>query len=326
MNRMATQNVEETRDRYGKTLARLARGDQRVIAMDCDLGRSTRSYGLAEVDPRRFIEMGIAEQDMISTAAGLASCGKIVFVNSFAVFLTGRAFDQVRQQVSLPGMNVKLCGSSAGITLGPDGATHQSINDVTLMRCLPNMTVLVPADGNQTEKAVVAAYERAGPVYIRLSRYQLPNFLPEDCPFEVGKAIELRVGFRVALIATGPVTAHALEAASLLEARGVSTGVYDFHTIKPFDAECAGAIAARYEALFTIEEHNVIGGLGSAMTETLCELPEPLAKPPLWRLGVRDSYGESGTAEELLSKHGLDAEGIARSVAETLGRLGRKTR
>jgi len=315
---MASANFEETRDRYGKTLAELARQDPRVIALDCDLGRSTRAHGITGVDPGRFIDMGIAEQDMISTAAGLASCGKIVFVNSFAVFLTGRAFDQVRQQVSLARTNVKLCGSSAGITLGADGATHQSINDVGLMRCLPNLSVLVPADGNQTEKAVIAAYRHAGPVYLRLSRYQLANFLPADCPFEMGKAVVLRHGTEAALVATGPVTFHALEAAQRLDREGISTGVYNFHTIKPFDIGCIQQIARRYPVVFSIEEHNVIGGLGSAVAETLCELEEPRAKPRLQRIGIRDVYGESGTAEELIRKHRLDAEGIARTVMEVL--------
>ena len=228
--------------------------------------------------------MGIAEQDMISTAAGLASSGKIVFVNSFAVFLTGRAFDQIRQQVSLPKANVKLCGSNAGITLGADGATHQSINHLTLMRCLPNMSVLVPADR----------------------------------PFEMGKAVVLRQGSRVALVATGPVTAHALEAADRLAAEGIRPAVYNFHTIKPFDIPCAREIACRYETVFTIEEHNVIGGLGSALAETFCELYEPGTKPLLHRIGIRDAYGESGSAEELVRKHRLDAEGIARTVLEIL--------
>ena len=318
---MSAQDMEETRDRFGKVLIQLARQDQRVMALDCDLGRSTRSHGITEVDPRRFIDMGISEQDMISTAAGLASCGKIVFVNSFAIFLTGRAFDQIRQQVSLAKANVKLCGSSSGITLGSDGATHQSINDVSLMRCLPNMRVMVPADGNQTEKAVIAAYNHAGPVYLRLSRYSLANFIPDESPFEMGKAIILREGSRVALVATGPVTYHALEAAKLLESKGISTGVYNFHTIKPMDLKCAQDIARRYEAVFSIEEHNVIGGLGSALAESMCELLEPDSKPVLFRIGVRDIYGESGTADELLHKHRLDAEGIYAEVLDALGKM-----
>jgi transketolase len=317
---MATQALEETRDRYGKILARLAREDRRVVALDADLGRSTRAHSITEVDPSRFFDMGIAEQDMISTAAGLASCGKVVFVNSFAVFLTGRAFDQVRQQVSLPRMNVKLCGSSAGVTLGADGATHQSINDVSLMRCLPNMTVLIPADGNQTEKALLSAYAHDGPVYLRLSRYSLANFLPPDSPFQMGRALALREGTDVAIVVTGPVTFHALEAAERLQQRGLSTGVYDFHTIKPFDEQSVQAIARRYRVVFVVEEHNIIGGLGSAFAEALCGLADPAAKPPVHRLGVRDSYGESGSAEELLHKHRLDTEGITAAILEIAGR------
>jgi transketolase len=316
---------EETRDRYGKALVEIARQDRRVIAMDCDLGRSTRSFRITEADPGRFIDMGIAEQDMISTAAGLASCGKIVFVNSFAVFLTGRAFDQIRQQVALPRMNVKLCGSSAGITLGADGATHQSINDVSLMRCLPNMIVLVPADGNQTEKAVLAAYRHTGPVYLRLSRYQVDGFLPANCPFEIGRALTLRQSEQAALAATGPLTSHALEAADKLAERGISAGVYNFHTLKPFDRQCVQEICRRYRVVYTIEEHNLIGGLGSAMAEALCELPSPAAKPVLHRIGIQDVFGESGTAEELIHKHGLDAEGISNTVIETFDRYVRKT-
>ncbi len=317
---------EETRDRYGQALVEIARQDPRVIAMDCDLGRSTRSHRITEVDPERFIDMGIAEQDMISTAAGLACCGKIVFVNSFAVFLTGRAFDQIRQQVALPRMNVKLCGSSAGITLGADGATHQSINDVSLMRCLPNMIVLVPADGNQTEKAVHAAYRHTGPVYLRLSRYQVAGFLPADSPFDIGKALTLGQGEQAALAATGPVTAHALEASRRLAEKGISAGVYNFHTLKPFDRKCAEEICRRYRVVYTIEEHNVIGGLGSAMAETFCELPSPAAKPVLHRIGIQDTFGESGTAEELIHKHRLDAEGIGNTVVETFDRYVRRMR
>jgi len=189
---MADRTKEETRDRFGSALVDLARKDRNVVAMDCDLGRSTKSYRITEVDPKRFIEMGIAEQDMISTAAGMARMRKVVFVNSFAVFITGRSFDQIRQQVALPKLNVKICGSSAGLTLGADGATHQSVIDVALMRLLPNMTVIVPADGNETERAVWAAYSHAGPVYLRLSRYQTGEFLPANLDFSIGKAQLLR--------------------------------------------------------------------------------------------------------------------------------------
>jgi transketolase len=187
----AVENIA-TRDAYGDALAELARADRNVVALDCDLGRSTRSYRVAEVDPGRFVEMGIAEQDMISTAAGLSRMGKVVFVNSFAVFVTGHAFDQIRQQVALPKSNVKICGSSAGVTQGRDGATHQSIVDIALMRALPNMTVIVPADGRQTRQAVRSAYELRGPVYLRLSRFGTGDSLPGDLDFELGRAQTLR--------------------------------------------------------------------------------------------------------------------------------------
>jgi transketolase len=312
---MPTSN-DETRDGYGRTLVRLARQDPRVIAMDCDLGRSTRAHMITEADPRRFLDMGIAEQDMISTAAGMASCGKIVFVNTFAIFLTGRAFDQIRQQVSLPRSNVKLCGSSAGITLGADGATHQSINDVGLMRILPYMTVIVPADGPQTEAAVVAAYNHKGPVYLRLSRYSIPNFIPAGTPFEMGKAVQLRTGGDVALVTNGPVTYHVLEAAECLRKEGISAAVYDFHTVKPFDVECVQSIARGFPLVVTVEEHNIVGGLGTAFAEAMAELTEPARTPVLKRLGIRDVYGESGSAQELLKKHKLDTAGITESVLQ----------
>jgi transketolase len=211
---------------------------------------------------------------------------------------------------------VKLCGSSAGITLGADGATHQSINDVGLMRCLPYMTVLVPADGPQTEAAVLAAYNHHGPVYLRLSRYSLPDFLPEGTPFDMGKAVVLHEGRDVALVTTGPVAFHVLEAAQSLQQKGISAGVYDFHTIKPFDSECVQSIARRYHMVFTVEEHNIIGGLGSAFAEALSELSDPVQKPVLKRLGIRDIYGESGSALQLLQKHKLDTAGITESVLE----------
>jgi transketolase len=309
---------EATRDRYGKTLSALAAQDRNIVAMDCDLGRSTRSYDLAAVDEKRFIEMGIAEQDMISTAAGMAMMGKVVFVNSFAVFITGRAFDQVRQQVALPGSNVKVCGSSAGLTIGADGSTHQALLDVALMRVLPNMMVLVPADGNQTEQAVRAAYKHAGPVYLRLSRYETPNFVATDVPFLIGQAQVLKQGREVVLASCGPVLFNALAAADLLKRKGLEVGIVNFHTLKPFDREQVARLAADYRFIVSIEEHSVFGGLGSALAECLAELPTGGSRAALRRLGVQDCFGESGSADELLKKHGLDAEGIAGFVSALL--------
>lgn len=308
-----------TRDGYGKALVELAKQDRNVVALDCDLGRSTRSFRITEVDPSRFIEMGIAEQDMISTAAGLASMGKIPFTNSFAVFITGRAFDQIRQQVSLPSANVKICGSSAGITQGPDGATHQSVLDVALMRSLPNMTVLVPADSRQAEIATRAACRHRGPVYLRFSRYETDDFLPERPPFELGKLQILREGKDVLLMSCGPVLKNVLDAVGQMVGKGLNPGVVNAHTLKPFDRETLVHLIGPYRTIVTIEEHSILGGLGTAVAEILTEMEEHPAR--LVRLGVRDSYGESGTAEELLKKHGLDVPSIVEKVLSIDQRL-----
>ncbi len=309
---------EATRDRYGKTLAKLASRDRNVVALDCDLGRSTRSFEITTVDPERFIEMGIAEQDMVSTAAGMAKMGKTVFANSFAVFITGRAFDQIRQQVALPRSNVKICGSSAGLTIGADGSTHQAILDVALMRALPFMTVLVPADGNQTEQVVVAAYELKGPVYIRLSRYETVNYLPPRLAFGIGEAQVLKQGEKVVLASCGPVLQNAILAAELLEQKGVDAGVVNFHTLKPIDRDAVEKLATNYSLIVSIEEHNIFGGLGSALAECLAEFSSSAHKAVLHRIGIQDTFGESGTAEELLQKYGLDPKSIAKSVIELM--------
>lgn len=310
------KNHRSTRDSYGETLKELAEKDKNIVALDCDLGRSTRSFRITETDPERFIEMGIAEQDMISTSAGMASMGKIVFANSFAIFLTAHAFDQIRQQVSLPSANVKLCGSSAGLTQGPDGATHQSVLDVSLMRTLPNMKVICPADGNQTEQAVTAAYEYNGPVYLRLSRYETGDFLPENLSFEIGKAQVLKEGKDVMLASYGPILRNILEASEILESWGISAGVVNFHTIKPIDVDTVKSLGKSYPLIVSIEEHSIIGGLGSALSEVLVEMSSEERIASLKRIGVQDRFGESGTADELLKKFKLDADGIAQTIKE----------
>jgi transketolase len=308
----------QTREIYGKTLAELAKIDKNVVAMDCDLGQSTKAYDITSVDPSRFIEMGISEQDMISTAAGLSRMGKIVFANSFAIFITGRAFDQIRQQVSLANTNVKICGSSAGITQGPDGATHQSVLDLSLMRSLPNMTVLHPADGIQTEKAVRAAYEINGPVYLRLSRFVTGNFT-DKCDFVVGKAETLRTGHDIAICATGPITWNVLKACELLDKQGFNPALVNFHTVKPIDVEVIHELAGEFSHMFTVEEHSIYGGLGSAVAEVISESPAGTSKLKTFRrIGIADHYGESGTAGELLAKYKLDAEGIASTIIEVV--------
>ncbi len=311
---MSTHARESTRDAYGRALVRVGERDPRVVVLDADLCRSTRTRSFAERFPDRFFEMGIAEQDMVSTAAGLAMAGKIAYANSFAVFITGRAFDQVRQQVALPALNVRLCGSSAGLTLGPDGATHQSVVDVALMRSLPNMAVVVPCDGPETDCAVEASLTHQGPIYLRLSRYETPAWTTHVAGFAIGKAIRLREGRDLTIAATGVVMGEVLAAADLLARRGRHAEVLDVHTIKPLDVGAILASAAKTGRVLTVEEHSIVGGLGSAVCEAIAERAEKHIA--VRRLGVRDAFGESGTADELLELHRLTAPHIARAAEE----------
>ncbi|HPD16365.1 MAG TPA: transketolase C-terminal domain-containing protein [Planctomycetota bacterium] len=314
---MPTPAKEATRDAFGRALVRLGERDARVVVLDADLFRSTRTNLFAEKFPNRFFEMGIAEQDMVSTAAGLAMAGKIAFANSFAVFITGRAFDQVRQQVALPALNVRLCGSSAGLTLGADGATHQSVVDVALMRSLPNMTVIVPCDGPETERAVEASLSHPGPIYLRLSRYDTPAWTAGVTDFAIGKASCLREGCDITIAATGVIMGEVLAAAERLVAKGVSAEVLDVHTVKPLDADAILASAAKTGRLLTVEEHSIIGGLGSAVCELIAERAD--RHIPVRRLGIRDTFGESGSADELLELHRLTAPHIAREAEAVIG-------
>ena len=310
--------VQGTRDGYGEALLALGEEDPRVAVVDADLFRSTRTAGFAEAFPDRFFEIGIAEQDMLSTAVGLALGGMIPFANSFAVFLTGRAFDQTRQQVALPALNVKLAGSSAGITQGPDGATHQSVLDVALMRSLPNMCVVVPSDAEEARQATRAAAERDGPVYLRLSRYETPVWRDPDAAFEIGKAEVRRRGADVTIAACGVILGRVLEAAETLANQGISAEVINVHTVKPLDAETLLESCERTGAVVTVEEHSIIGGLGSAVAEALAE--GATRRVPLKRIGVADTFGESGLADELLEKHGLTAQNIAATARSLLRR------
>lgn len=304
-----------SRDVFGEVIIELAEKDKEIITMDCDLGGSTRAARIREVDPDRFIEMGIAEQDMVSTAAGMARMGKKVFANSFAVFVTGRSFDQIRQQVALPKANVKICGSSAGLTQGPDGATHQSVLDVALMRNLPNMTVFVPGDEAQTRGAVIAAVNIIGPVYIRLSRFPVLPF-SDGIPFEAGKGQILRRGKGLLLCSTGPVTGEVIKASAELEFAGLDPTIACFHTIKPFDEELIIRLSADHDTVITVEEHNILGGLGTTVAEVMAEHSLHLKK--FKRLGVCDHFGESGTAEELLCKYKLDSAGLLEQIMTIL--------
>lgn len=310
-------DLTATRDGYGAGLLEMGSEEPRVAVVDADLFHSTRADKFAEAFPDRFFEIGIAEQDMVSTAVGLALGGMIPFANSFAVFLTGRAFDQTRQQIALPALDVKLAGSSAGITQGPDGATHQSVLDAALMRTLPNMCVVVPSDPEEARLATRAAVHWEGPVYLRLSRYQTPVWRPDD-EFRIGSAETRRRGQDITLAASGVILGRVLDAAEALQRQGISAEVLNVHTLKPLDAEAVLASCERTGAVVTIEEHSIIGGLGSAVAELLAERGS--TRVPLRRIGLADTFGESGLADELLEKHGLTVENIAATARELVSR------
>ena len=305
----------ETRMVYGEALLELGRARRDVVVLDADLYRSTRTVLFRDAFPERFFDVGIAEQDMVSTAAGLAASGLIPYCNSFAMFITARCYDQIRIQIAYPSLPVKLVGSSGGLTQGPDGASHQSLEDVALMRALPNMAVVVPADDVETRRATAAIADWPGPVYLRTGRYPTPRLFGPDYCFEMGAMQRLREGNDVAILACGHLTAKALEAAELLAHEGLQARVVNVSTIKPLDAVALRAQVTGVRRAFTLEEHSIIGGLGGAVAEVLAED----ARVPLTRLGVRDQFGESGLADELLAKHGLQPEGIRASVLETLG-------
>jgi len=312
-----------TRAAYGKALVRLGEINPDVVVLDADLAKSTKTDEFAARFPDRFFEMGIAEADMMGTAAGLAASGKIPFASTFAVFAAGRAFDQVRQVIGYPGLNVKIGASHGGITVGEDGASHQSVEDIALMRAIPGMTVIVPADAMETEKAVFAAAQHKGPVYIRLGRSGVPVIFDDNYNFEIGRAALLREGGDVTIIACGVLVSFALEAASRLsEENGVSARVLNMATIKPADDEAVIAAARETGAIVTAEEHSVIGGLGSAV----CEITAERFPVPVERVGIRDAFGQSGTPEELLRAYGLLPEDIVKAALRAVERKRGTTR
>jgi len=303
-----------TRAAYGEALARLGEVNPQLVVLDADLSASTRTAEFAKRHPERFIQMGIAEQDMIGTAAGLAASGKIAFASTFAVFASGRAFDQVRNAVCYSELNVKICATHAGLTVGEDGASHQSIEDVALMRAVPNMTVIVPSDAVQTAWAVNAAAMLDGPVYMRLGRAPVPVIYGEGQEFAIGRAQTLHEGDDVTIIACGIMTSRALAAAGALAEQGISARVLDVHTVKPLDTDAVLAAAAETGAIVTAEEHSIIGGLGGAVCEAVCELhPAPVV-----RVGVRDQFGKSGKPDELLTAYGLTTDEIARAARRAI--------
>ena len=302
--------LKNLRTAYGEALLALAKENPAVVALDADLCGSTQSVIIEKNFPERYFEMGIGEQNMISVAAGLSLTGKIPFAHSFSVFATGRPFDQIRQSVCLPGLNVKIAGSSCGLSDFADGATHQSIEDLATMRVLPHMTVLCPADAEETAWAVGAAAAIDGPVYIRLNRNDLPVLFDGTTAFGIGKPLVLKKGKDVSLVATGTMTAIALEAADLLEKKGISARVIHLGTIKPLDVPALAEAVKGVRGIVTCEEHTVFGGLGSAVAEALSADPLPLRM-----VGIQDRYGQSAVCyEELLEHYGLTKEGIAEAA------------
>ncbi len=295
-----------TRAAYGKVLAEEIYKNPRVVVLDADLGAATQTKNFKKVAPERYFDMGISEQDMVATAAGFATCGKIPIASSFAVFAAGRAFEQARNSICYPNLNVKICATHAGITVGEDGASHQSIEDISLMRTLPNMTVIVPSDAKEAREAVKAAVEHVGPVYVRLGRAAVEDIHGEDYKFELGKGEILREGSDIGIIATGIMVEKALVAAERLAEEKISARVVNIHTIKPIDENLIVETAKRTGKIITVEEHSVIGGLGSAVAEVLAKnFPTPQKF-----LGIQDRFGQSGTPAALLKEYGLTVEDI----------------
>lgn len=307
-----------TREAYGKALVKLGEERPEVVVLDADLAKSTKTIEFKKRFPERFFDFGVAEANMIGTAAGLAASGKIPFCSTFAVFATGRAFDQIRQSVANTRLGVKIAASHAGLTVGEDGSSHQSVADIALMRALPNFTVFVPADAAEVEGAVRAAAEINGPVYIRLGRSPVPRLHGEDFAFVPGRAVRLRHGKDATVVACGIMVEPALRAAEALAGEGLEVGVLDMHTVKPLDVEALVEAAATSGAIVTAEEHSIIGGLGGAVCEVLAE-HHPV---PVKRVGIRDTFGESGKPGELLMKYGLTADSIADAVREVVRRKG----
>ncbi len=307
---MNLENKKATRQSYGEALLELGKENKNVVVLDSDLAGATKTNIFSKEIPERFFDMGIAEQDMLATAAGLATCGKIPYASTFAVFATGRAYDQIRNSICYPNLNVKICATHCGITVGEDGATHQMLEDINLMRGLPNMTVMSPSDDIEAKWAVKAASKINGPVYIRFGRAATPQIYDETQKFEIGKAIQFGEGKSATVFATGIMVAEALKAQEELSKEGIDIRVVDIHTIKPIDKEMIIKCAKETEKLISIEEHSIIGGLGSAISEVLVEnYPAKLV-----RMGMKDCFGKSGSAGELLKYFGLTSKEIAEEV------------
>lgn len=304
-----------TRESYGLALVELGSENDKIVVLDADLSKSTKTNGFKEEFKDRFFNVGIAEQNLIGMAAGLANVGKIPFASTFAVFATGRAFEIIRNSVCYPKANVKIAATHAGITVGEDGGSHQSIEDIALMNSLPNMTVIVPADHREAMAATKAAAELNGPVYLRFGRCNTEDIFDEDYKFEIGKGVEVRSGQDITVIATGMMVQKAIEASKLLEAEGITVRVINMSTIKPIDKHIIIKAAKETKGIITAEEHSIIGGLGSMVAAVVCDECPTKVK----MIGIKDEFGQSGTPDELMEKYNLTTEAIVSEVKELLG-------
>ena len=302
-----------TRNAYGEALVELAAKNDKIVVLDADLAHATMTVTFQKEYPNRHFNAGIAEANMVNMAAGMSTMGLIPFCSTFAMFGAGRAYEQIRNTIAYPRLNVKIACTHAGVSVGEDGGSHQCIEDIALMRVIPGMTVISPADANEARKAVIAAAEMEGPVYLRLARLATPVF-EQDYPFEIGKANVMREGTDAVIFATGIMVNEVLEAAKLLEAEGKSVAVINVHTIKPIDAECVTKYAQQCGNVITVEEHSVIGGLGDAVADVLMGKVNCKFK----KIGVQDCFGQSGKAKDVLREYGLTADQIAQSIKETL--------
>lgn len=316
MQKFVNQGSKDTRSGFGEGLLELGRNNENVVALCADLTGSLKMDAFEKEFPERFIQVGIAEANMMGIAAGLTIGGKIPFTGTFANFSTGRVYDQIRQSIAYSGKNVKICASHAGLTLGEDGATHQILEDIGLMKMLPGMVVINPCDFNQTKAATIAIADYEGPVYLRFGRPKVANFTPVDQEFEIGKAVHLMSGTDVTIIATGHLVWEAIQAAEALSAEGISVDLINIHTIKPLDNEAVIASVMKTKCVVSAEEHQMNGGLGDSVAQLLARtypVPQEL-------VAVDDSFGESGTPEQLMEKYGLNAENIKEAVRRVLAR------
>ena len=309
---MNIEKMKATRVSYGEKICELGKRNSEIVVLDADLSEATKTNMFAKEFKERFFDLGIAEQDLMGTAAGLASCGKIPFVSTFAVFATGRAYDQIRTSICYPNMNVKICATHAGVTVGEDGATHQMLEDICMMRVLPNMIVISPSDDIQTKWAIEEVTKINSPVYVRLVRTASPQIYEENQKFEIGKAVQIGDGKDATVFATGITVAEAIKAKEVLETKGINIRVVDMHTIKPIDKEIIIKCAKETKKIITIEDHSIIGGLGAAVCEVLCdEYPMKVT-----RMGIKDTFGKSGKAYELMKYFKITSNDIIEEICK----------